>query len=165
MSQAPTLAQRLYAQRWALAAPLILGLMLLGLGAMTRLAMDDPGFALESQYYTKALHWDEHRAELTESRRLGWKSHLAWSGDHFELELKDRAGAPIRDATLTLTAFPVARSAAPEQLRAQALGDGRYQATPARPRPGLWELRLVAERGAQRFLETQRLQLPPGAGR
>src|SRR5690606_17828420 len=61
---------------WALAPVLILGGGLLGLGVMTALAMDDPRFALERDYYRKAVEHDAQRAQEARNRELGWELYL-----------------------------------------------------------------------------------------
>ena len=56
---------------WAWVPATLLGAMLLGLGTMAYIAIDDPSFALEPNYYDKAVHWDRSQAEARSSQALG----------------------------------------------------------------------------------------------
>ena len=46
--------------------------MLIGLGTMATIATRDPGFALERDYYQKAVNYDRVIAQRGENARLGW---------------------------------------------------------------------------------------------
>ena len=85
------------------------------------LAVRGKGVVVESDYYTKALHWDQQKALLQASRDLGWNVGLdvgptaTTRGDRaVVITLVDRAGTPIDDAGVELAYF---HHAAPRDLR------------------------------------------------
>jgi len=148
---------------WALVPVVLLGTMFVGWGVMISLALDDPAFAIEPEYYDKAVHFDEHRAEARESRELGWSLQVAprldAEGALVDVTLRDRQGRPIKDASVKATVFHNARSSQWRQLEFRGDGHGRYSQRLAPWRPGLWELRFEVQRGGQRFLQVTRLSL------
>ena len=96
---------------WALVPVGLLAAMLVGLVSMAAIATNDPGFAIETNYYDKAVHWDQARAQAERDERLGFHLALAsFASDTLELTLVDAAGKPISGARLSAEAFPLARS-------------------------------------------------------
>ena len=159
-------AQALRENRWALVPVGLLAAMFVGLGWMARVATNDPGFALERDYYAKAVRWDQHRAEEENDARLGYrldvstatllsKEHKA----HVTLRLLDAYGGPLRGAHLSAEAFSVARSANVRSLRFEEVSPGTYRTELDDARAGIWELRCVAERAGERFTHTLRFEL------
>jgi len=145
------------------------GLMALVIGAnlaLVYLATSDPSFAVEQDYYRKAVEWDRKRAQDAHNAELGWTLELDVEGARgadgrvgIVARLNDASGRPIADADVRLEAFHNARAG--EILRADlAHGSGAVYRTalPLR-RPGLWEFRVVASRGADRFTRTAMKEL------
>ena len=128
-----------------------------------RVASHDPNFAIEPDYYRKAVGWDSTLAESRRSALLGWRLRPALgaidagTGALLTFELRDSAGAPVGGATIAVEARQVAH--ADDVLRATLTGraDGAYSAQLPLTRPGLWELRVVATRGTDRFAANVRL--------
>ena len=60
-------------------------------------ATTDPSFAVERDYYAKAVTWDEHQQEQADSNALGWHAALKAERDRLELRLLDADGRPIVD--------------------------------------------------------------------
>jgi hypothetical protein len=54
-----------------------------------------------------------------------------------------------------------ARAAAVQQVTLQEEGRGRYTASVAADRPGVWEIRLSVERDTQHFTARERIQAVP----
>ena len=148
---------------WALVPVALLGSMFAGWGVMVGLALDDPAFAVEPDYYDKAVHFDEHQAQLRESRELGWKLEVAprfdAKGAFVEVTLTDREHDAIDGATVEATAFHNARSSQWRRLTFRSDGRGRYSHRLVSWRPGLWELRFDVQKSGQRFLQVTRLSL------
>lgn len=152
--------------------PLILaGLMAIALIAnftLLFLATSDPSFAVEADYYDKATHWDDKRAQDARNERLGWSLALdvgttadAVGNRTLRVTLADDDGAPLPDATVDVEAFHNARAAAVLDGELRAIGDGVYEiALPVR-RPGVWEFRFVAERGGERFTRAVQRDVAP----
>lgn len=136
---------------------LIVGLLSISVGANVILilkATSDPAFAVEKDYYQKAVDFDATQKARAESARLGWRVALKAERDRLEVRLFDDAGVPISDATLAVEAFHNARA---NQIIAGELepeGPGLYAMNRPFARPGIWEYRLTAVRGEQRYIET-----------
>ena len=158
---------RLRGMAWALAPALILGAGLAGLGVMTALAIDDPSFALEPNYYQKAVDLDDEKRQQAQNRELGWELELGpaeitdQTGVDLAVTLTSAEG-PLDDAAVQVRAFHNARAADVHELALEAVGEGVYRARLADVRPGLWEFRFVVERHGVRFTDVQRRVLQPG---
>jgi hypothetical protein len=147
---------------------MILGGMFAGLGTMTYLALDDPGFALEPNYYDKAVHWDRSQAEAKASRELGLEISVAplnvAANGQLELELRvtDRSGAGYAGAEVRVEAFANAHAGQVQELRLRESVPGTYEARIARGTRGLWELRVSVVRGGERFHQVLRVDVSKG---
>lgn len=126
----------------------------------------DPTFAVEPDYYAKALNWDKQRRAAQESAALGWTADLvsALPGPVAVLHLTDQSGARISDATITGIAFAHRNASRRAELKftASAQEPGAYQATlpvDAQSPAGLWRISIIAERGGQRFLVEQDVEV------
>lgn len=143
-------------RRWAWAPVLLLGSMLSGLATLTYIAVDDPHFALEPNYYDKAVHWDQARTAAQQSHQTGFRAELApllESGGVAELrlQLRDRNGAPVVGATVAVEAFPNAYAARVARTTLREVAPGTYAAQLHGAAPGLWELRLSATSASRHF--------------
>ncbi len=134
---------------------------------MVSIAVDDPGFAVEADYYKKAANYDAVIQQRAENSRLGYRVELetfATRGTEeglLTLHVSDRLGAPISDATVEVSAMPVARAFDVQQLTLGASGKGAFAASFERPRLGLWELRVTVRHRGSVFTETIRPELAP----
>jgi hypothetical protein len=143
--------------------------MLIGLGSMAYVAIDDPSFALEPDYYDKAVHWDRSQAEARASEALGFQltpvRTLTLGADgsvEVELSLRDRHGSALSSAEIRLEAFPNAAAARVERRRLQELEPGIYRTTLRHGTTGLWELRFAVSHGAARYSQVLRLEVSKG---
>lgn len=148
---------------WAWVPAGLLGSMLLGLGSMAYVAIDDPSFALEPNYYDKSLRWDQSQAEKRASLALGYRVELTQplvqTTDQqatVELVLQDRDGAPLAAAQVEVEAFPNATANRIQRLTLREVAPGRYQARLSRAALGLWELRVEVRHAGQRYREVLR---------
>lgn len=149
---------------WPFVPPAMLLVMVSGLIVLARIASDDPSFAVEKDYYKKAVGWDAERARERESTRLGWRldveTRRAPAG-RVELvaRLIDKHGAHIERAELGVEAFHNARAA---EILVAELDEtqGAYRAALPMRRSGVWELRFVATRGHERFSQVIRTEIP-----
>jgi hypothetical protein len=138
---------------WPWVPAMLLGSMLIGLGTMAFVAIDDPHFALEPNYYDKAVHWDQSQAEASASRALGVRLELqplaVSAGGQVELVLvlEDRASLPLAGAEVRLEAFPNAYAGQIERLQLRETAPGVYTGKLGHGVPGLWELRFTIEPG------------------
>lgn len=145
---------------WAVAG--VLAVTMAGNIWVMRLAGADTSFAVEPDYYRKAVAWDSTMAQAARNTELDWRlgarlgAPSAGGLATLAVTLHTAAGAPISDAVIRVEATHNAdanRILAAELLPA---GDGTYHATLPATRRGLWELRLEALRGPERFTVTLR---------
>lgn len=127
-------------------------------------ANDDPSVAVARDYYQRAVRFDADQALRQRSERLGW--HVALETARTSAAeatvtavLVDSTGTPIRGAIVRIAAHAVARSNDVFTATAAPAGD-RYFAVIAVNRGGLWDIDVEAVRGGERFVATQRLELP-----
>ncbi len=157
------------ARFWMLLPFMLLGATLVGWGFMVAVALDDPSFSVEPDYYEKAVEWDQHQAQQTKNEELGWqiKSQLEARGPDMQLaiELSGRHGTRLRGARVSVRAFHVARGADVVEAVLGEREDGTYAATLPMRRPGIWEVRYLAERAGERFTAVQREELVLGGTR
>jgi len=142
----------------------LLATMLAGLGTLAAIATNDPSFSLERNYYQKAVHYDGEIRQRGENARLAWKldTELAPAGSGsatLVVRARDARG-PVAGAKVKAEAFHNARASAVIDAELVEGVPGEYRASVATERPGLWEIRLVLERGQERFTEVVRRDLP-----
>jgi len=153
---------------WPVAIVGVLGVTVAANLVLLYAAGDRNGAVVERDYYRKGLAWDSTLALRARSAALGWRADAAID------PLRDRTarvtvtlagadGAPVRGAALVVSAIHNTRADRPVTGALQEEAPGRYAGTLALDRPGLWELRLEAVRGADRF-ETS-VTAEPGAAR
>jgi nitrogen fixation protein FixH len=130
-------------------------------------ASRNPTFAVEPDYYRKAINWDATQAIDRASKALGWTVDLETSptagesGDRrVSCRFKDREGNPIEGAQVELVAFPHARATERQTLLLADERGGLYAATAKMKRAGLWEFRLTVRRGPQTFTHVERREVP-----
>ena len=126
--------------------------------------LDDPSFATEQDYYRKAVSWDAHMEQARESQALGWHANArAEAADpgqaRLEINLVDAHGRGISGANLTVVAFANTRAAQPLELHPGESAPGQYLAALGKARVGLWEARLEATRGGDRYETTLRFEV------
>jgi nitrogen fixation protein FixH len=128
------------------------------------IASGDPSFAIEPEYYKKAIAWDSTLAQGRQNATLGWRlvptlgPIAATGGTRLSATLTDSTGVPISGATVRVTAMPVARATQVHEATLTASGAGEYDAQLDARLPGQWELRFVASLGASRFTRTDRVE-------
>lgn len=165
---------------WALFPVALLGGLMSLVGTLVVIATRDPGFAVEPDYYQKAVDWDARRALEARSAALGWKAawsfdtepltpdgpsaidaalHAATPGARVTLTLTDAAGRPVDGATVQVTALHNARANAQQALTLSELDAGRYSGSWLVTRDGLWEFRLTVMRSGEHFTATHRAEL------
>lgn len=127
---------------------------------------DDPSFAIEPDYYQKAVDWDSTEALGTRSDALAWRAEASVMADadgfsRLSIVLRDAAGDVVRDAAVSGALLHIARANDVQQVRFDATDSGTYEARVNMPRAGLWELRLAADRSAEQFRQTLRIETDP----
>lgn len=142
---------------WAIGATL--SLWAAGDIAVLVVAMGHPSFAVEDDYYQKALAWDSAQAERHRSDQLGWDVAISCRrvptaptpGVEVELTLTDAAGEPIVDAEVTVRAFHAAVPKSVLEARFASAGPGVYRGSLPMVRQGLWQFEVAASHGDSHF--------------
>jgi nitrogen fixation protein FixH len=127
------------------------------------IATSDSSVAVEEDYYRKAVHWDEKRAQERTNTELGWSLTFEVTpptrpGDSpvVAVRLADGDGIPLSGAAVRVESFHKARSADVIRIPFVAAEEaGLYTASPAMRRNGLWELRFTVDYTGDRFTHTE----------
>lgn len=140
---------------------IVVVLLLLAIGANGILllkATTDPSFAVEPDYYRKALDWNQTQAQARLNSELGWTAEVAVEPVpsvpgrvHVRTRVTDRNGLPLDGALITLEVFHNARSRDRIAASLTPQADGVYVAELPMRRDGVWEFRLRAVRGKDVF--------------
>lgn len=133
---------------------------------LAAIAGGDPSFAVEQDYYKKAIAWDSSMAQERVNQQLGWRLVPALGPvqqkgkTSLSVTLVDSSGAAIHDATITVSAFYNARAG--DVLSAQLARDAAgYEASLPIGHTGEWELRFEVRRGTDRFTAVTRVDALP----
>ena len=145
----------------------IVFLLLIPVASVTvliRAATGDPSVAVEENYYERGLAWDEEARQRAVNERLGWGFELlagrAGGGRLLvQVRLLDEQGAAVSADSVLIEAFAIARAADRLHLEPTLAADGSWEAASPLSRGGLWEFRLEAIAGEQRFTEVLRRDL------
>lgn len=144
---------------WPLIVVAFLGLSVGANVALIYYASTDPTFAVERDYYQKAIDWDETAAERAASRRLGWSAELVAAPSRLEVTLRDERGSVIPGAWVEVEAFPYVRGNQVTQGELRERSPGRYELEGSFQPSGMWEIRLRAEVGEDTFVQTFRTEI------
>ena len=149
---------------------IVVGLLVLQIGlslAGVFLATRGQSFAVEDDYYNKALHWDDFAALERRSAALGWKAELvigdvvtALGRRSVLLHLQDRNGRDIGDATVRIICFHHAMANDFQDVMLHAARPGVYVADVPLQRAGTWEFRLSVTQGREQFVEKIQREVP-----
>lgn len=127
-------------------------------------AVSDPSFAVEEDYYGRALRWDEQVAQRSRNAELGWSAEIAVGGGgpggpELRVTLLDRAGEPIEGAAVTATYFHHAFRGEAETIGLAGVGAGGYAAPAAMGRSGKWSVSLAVTARGETFTADETLTL------
>jgi nitrogen fixation protein FixH len=154
------------ARLWPLAIVAVLALTVVGNALLLYYAAAPGAAVVEPDYYGKALAWDSTLARRAEQAALGWRIEAELGargpeGTPLVVRLRDAAGAPIAGATVTIEAIHNAPGARHPRAALRPVAGGGYGAPLPLDRRGLWELRIEASRGRDRFSATLRREAAP----
>jgi nitrogen fixation protein FixH len=150
---------------WPIGITTVLGTTVAANLWVMRIASDDPSFAIEPDYYRKAVTWDSTLAQERQDSILGWRLTpelrvVAATGKaRLSAILTDSTGAPISGAVVKVSALPVARANEVHEVTLSAARAGEYAAQLDSRREGRWELRFDVRAGSTRFTEVARVDL------
>lgn len=151
------------AMMWPLGISALLTLTVGANIALYVVARDDPSFAIEPNYYAKAVAWDSTVAQGRRNAALGWRltpalgAYTAGEGALLSVTLTDSSGARIADAVVNVSALYTARAA--RVLASTMVADEHgYRTRLAVQHVGQWELRFDVSRGTDRFTAVSRVE-------
>lgn len=151
---------------WPIAVAIILAITVGVNFWVLHLAGSDPSFAVEPDYYRKAVHWDDEMAQQRANAALGWTlapriAGIAPDGEApLVVALTDSSGRPVTGATVRVTALHVARASHTLQAALVPDASDAYRAELPLVRPGWWELHFDVSRGGERFTAIRRIDVP-----
>lgn len=126
---------------------------------LLKLALADPGMAIEKDYYRKAIAWDATQADAARSDALHWHVTTALqpgpSEQKLSLNLLDDQQHPVQADSVTVAVLHNGHAAHVERLTLQSAG-GHYVGDLHLKWRGLHEIRVTAQRGTQAFATTLR---------
>lgn len=146
---------------------------------MVIIAVSDPSFAVEPDYYKKALNWDKEMEQQRQNAKLGWKVALqanalkapAKTADkkakagvmQVALKVQTPSGLALKGAKVKLVAYHNARAAMLFSRKgATKASDGQYAATIPLTRWGVWVFRLSVRKGDKLFTHVIRRHIKQG---
>lgn len=136
-----------------------IGLNVCIVGITVYAAATDKSFAVEPDYYRKAVGWDRAATQARRSAALGWRASIeigpvAGSVRPAVLRLRDREGRPIAGAAVELTAFASLDAARRVGRDMPETEPGVYAAAIPIAAGGVWECRVTARRNGEVFTAT-----------
>lgn len=151
--------------------PIILAALLIGhtvlMLVFVTIASHDSSFSIDSDYYGKAIRWDQDQARRRASDALGWNADLqvvdgSAGARAARLTLRDRNGQPIPQAAVDVKFFHHAhgREVRSCSLSADAAGAGQFSNNLLLPYSGEWEFEIVAKADGREFLKTIVMEVP-----
>lgn len=153
--------------RWPL---FIVGLLVfqVGLGAFFFWkATSDPSFAVEEDYYQKAVNWEAKQAQDQKNTELGWtlgQSVGTINDDQttrtVTAELHRADGRAITGAIIRIETFHNVRAGEILRGELEETAPGLYEIQLPMLRPGLWEIRFTAQLELETFTYTAREHIP-----
>lgn len=148
---------------WPLGVTAVLTIFVGANIALYRVAGDDPSFAVEPDYYAKAVNWDSTMAQERRNQALGWRlaptlGPIVDRSAVLRVSLTDSTGATIGDATVNVAALFNAR--ANDIVHSTLARDSAgYTARLPVQHPGEWELRFDVRRGRQHFTAISHIEV------
>lgn len=147
--------------------PLAIALVLLvsagsNIGFML-VAKSDKSFAIEPDYYQKALAWDDAMAQEEHNLSLGWNVDARvelgaeTTNGRVEVVITDSIGEPVDLAKVDAVVFHNARAAVRLSATLTEESPGTYWADIDADKAGLWDVIITATKGPDRFVRTVRV--------
>jgi nitrogen fixation protein FixH len=143
---------------WPIFLVSLISIHILSVVVMVIIATHDKSFAIEPDWYQKGLHYEQTAQQQEANRQLAWSVRLAvgksLAGSNqrsVTCKVLDRAGKPVENATVDLVAFAHLRASKPASTVLLPRAAGEYIATMSFDDPGMWEFRLVVQRGKETF--------------
>lgn len=141
----------------------LLGMNFAIVGTTITLATRDMHFAVEPDYYQRAVDWDVSQAEIARSEALGWRvtvsaaeARSAAGMRTLTVRIVDARGDALEGAVVDGIAFHHGDASRRAAVTLLERGPGVYQGEVGLLDAGLHEVRLVVQRGEERFVASAR---------
>lgn len=129
-------------------------------------SLSDKSYAVESDYYERAVRWDETAREREASEELGWTSEasvlVGTNSGEVRLTLLDANGAAVTDASVRVEAFHHARRGDAVRTLLHGGEGGVYTAPMEVAKEGLWQVRVRAQSAAGLHVATHDVRTQKG---
>lgn len=148
---------------WPIGVIVILAASMAANILMMRIANDDPSFAVEPDYYRKAVLYDSTLAQTHRNLDLGWgvqafaDSIARGRPTRLRVVLRDERAQPLLGAVVDATVLFNARANDLATATLTDEGAGVYSATFPINTPGEWEVRVNVTRDTSHFTSSTRL--------
>jgi nitrogen fixation protein FixH len=152
-------------RRWWIWPAIISGMLLLhfvGMMWAIAIAKSDQSFKVVKNAYRDGLQYDQFKAQVAESNRLGWNATIR-VGDELDdagrrelrVRLIDRDGRPLTDVDAVLSFFHEAAGNDTRTVVLSPADAGDFVGRTDLARGGFWTINLQASRGNQHFIQQQ----------
>lgn len=148
---------------WPIGIVCILSATVIGNFAVMRIAKSDPAFAVEPDYYRKAVEFDSTMAQERRNLALGWKVAATMEpitetdSARVIVTLRDAESNVLGGAQVAVMARFNARANDTLTAVLTEQAPGRYETTLPITHAGEWEVRVDATHDASRWSESQRV--------
>lgn len=148
---------------WPVGVAVILGVTVAANIWVMKVANADPSFAIEPDYYRKAVNYDSTMAQQRENASLGWivGTHFAPIGDgkatKLTVTLRDAQAAPLSGARVAIMTRFNARANDTLTAVLREAEPGTYTAALPIGHAGEWEVRVDATRDGAKYSSSTRV--------
>lgn len=141
----------------------LLGMNFAVVGTTIGLASRDKHFAVEPDYYQRAVDWDVSQAEMARSASLGWRvsvsgaeARSASGARTLTVRIADAQGRVVAGAVVDCVAFHHGDASRRVAVTLVERGPGVYQGEVGLLKAGVHDVRLVVQRGDERHVASTR---------
>lgn len=110
------------------------------------------------QAYEKGLRYNQVIAEASAQQQLGWRITISKEGGILRCALRDRDQKPLAGADVSLWLIRPVHGGIDQEHKMKENAPGVYEWPLDLPEKGLWEARIEAHKGGQRFQASQRME-------
>lgn len=143
---------------------LLIGVVLVNVAFIVTAFNTNPGL-VEEGYYEKGRDVEKNFHKRMEARnRLGWDIRLqnpeqviSGQAGNYVVNIVDKVGLPLRDAKVTLQAYRPSDASADIHAIMDTVTDGVYQTRLNLPLKGIWDLKVVVQRGEDKLEIARRI--------
>lgn len=125
-----------------------------------------PGLVEEGYYEKGRDHEQNFQKKMDARNRLGWDIRLQspetitlGKPANYTINVVDKVGMPLREATVTLHAYRPSDAAADMQTTMDKIADGVFQSYIAFPLKGIWDLKVTVSKGEDELELEQRINV------